>query len=225
MIRTATFEETEYYKNIMYPLQDEILPLMRSEKFYLTGGTCLSRYYYQHRYSDDLDFFYDGNKYDLSGFDVEYKIFVGEIRKKFAVKIAHESEYFKQLFVLKDDFSLKIDMVFEPVESIGERKKYDKFYIDTKDNIAANKLTTIYQRKTFKDFVDLYYITKEYNVEKLLEWADKKIVLPDYEGAILMLVDERVKGDVLLIKDIDNQDFDDFIKQLINSLLQYAPKL
>ncbi|MDR2095073.1 MAG: nucleotidyl transferase AbiEii/AbiGii toxin family protein [Treponema sp.] len=26
--------------------------------FFLTGGTALSRAYYPHRYSDDLDFFY-----------------------------------------------------------------------------------------------------------------------------------------------------------------------
>ena len=27
-------------------------------EFYLTGGTCLNRFYYEKRLSDDLDFFY-----------------------------------------------------------------------------------------------------------------------------------------------------------------------
>jgi len=43
----------------LYKLQDEILHLLRDElsPFYLTGGTALSRYYLNHRYSEDLDFF------------------------------------------------------------------------------------------------------------------------------------------------------------------------
>ena len=46
-----------YYQNKVYPLQDEILDLVKSAPvaFYLTGGTALSRFYLNHRYSDDLD--------------------------------------------------------------------------------------------------------------------------------------------------------------------------
>lgn len=47
----------EYYNNILYPLQDRITPLFKDSPFYLTGGTALSRGYYNHRYSDDLDYF------------------------------------------------------------------------------------------------------------------------------------------------------------------------
>ena len=49
----------EYYKKKLYPLQDGIIEIIKNTHFpfYLTGGTALSRCYYQHRYSDDLDFF------------------------------------------------------------------------------------------------------------------------------------------------------------------------
>jgi hypothetical protein len=45
-----------FYLNKLYPLQDEVLNLLTKPEvdFYLTGGTALSRYYLQHRYSDDL---------------------------------------------------------------------------------------------------------------------------------------------------------------------------
>jgi len=45
--------------NALYRLQDRVLMhLKRADHgFYLTGGTALSRGYYRHRYSDDLDFF------------------------------------------------------------------------------------------------------------------------------------------------------------------------
>lgn len=50
----------KYYLGQLYPLQDKFLRLLERQhagQFYLTGGTALSRFYFQHRYSDDLDFF------------------------------------------------------------------------------------------------------------------------------------------------------------------------
>lgn len=44
---------------LLYTLQDKVLNIVFSElsEFYLTGGTCLHRFYFAERYSDDLDFF------------------------------------------------------------------------------------------------------------------------------------------------------------------------
>ena len=52
----------DYYRNILYPLQDKVLNIMANlpVDFYLTGGTALSRAFLHHRYSDDLDFFVNG---------------------------------------------------------------------------------------------------------------------------------------------------------------------
>jgi len=50
--------EKSYY-NRLYAFQDEIMKVVHRQEvdFYLTGGTALSRFYLNHRYSDDLDFF------------------------------------------------------------------------------------------------------------------------------------------------------------------------
>lgn len=50
---------SDYYETRLYPLQDGVLRCVEGCKtdFFLTGGTALSRGYYGHRYSDDLDFF------------------------------------------------------------------------------------------------------------------------------------------------------------------------
>ena len=50
------------YKSI-YTLQDKVLEniFSRETTFYLTGGTCLNRFYYNRRYSDDLDLFTNDN--------------------------------------------------------------------------------------------------------------------------------------------------------------------
>ena len=51
-------EEKIAYKKL-YDLQDRVLGIVfsREHDFYLTGGTALHRFYYNLRYSDDLDFF------------------------------------------------------------------------------------------------------------------------------------------------------------------------
>jgi hypothetical protein len=50
---------SRYYEESLYPLQNGVLNAINQSgtDFFLTGGTALSRVYYNHRYSDDLDFF------------------------------------------------------------------------------------------------------------------------------------------------------------------------
>ena len=45
---------------VIYALQDRLTRLICSIEgdFYLTGGTCLNRFYFKKRFSDDLHFFY-----------------------------------------------------------------------------------------------------------------------------------------------------------------------
>lgn len=49
----------EYYTKNLYPIQNGVLNLVKESgtPFFLTGGTALSRFYYNHRYSDDYNFF------------------------------------------------------------------------------------------------------------------------------------------------------------------------
>lgn len=49
----------KYYTEKLYPFQDGILNIVKrlNIPFYLTGGTALSRGYFHHRYSEDLDMF------------------------------------------------------------------------------------------------------------------------------------------------------------------------
>ncbi len=52
-----------FYENTLYPLQDKLLGTIDGLglAFYLTGGTALGRFHFNHRYSDDLDFFVNNN--------------------------------------------------------------------------------------------------------------------------------------------------------------------
>jgi hypothetical protein len=65
------------------PWLGKIVSMMESDKFYPTGGTCLSRFYYHHRYSDDLDFFFLGNMFLKQDFEAEFGQILNTIQKKF----------------------------------------------------------------------------------------------------------------------------------------------
>ena len=56
-----TISHSDLYEENLYKLQDGVLSIVKNsdELLYLTGGTTLSRAYYHHRYSDDLDFFFN----------------------------------------------------------------------------------------------------------------------------------------------------------------------
>ena len=71
---------SQYYEESLYPLQNGVLRAVRNCKtrFYLTGGTALSRAYYHHRYSDDLDFFVNADP----DFDEQVDIILDKLQVK-----------------------------------------------------------------------------------------------------------------------------------------------
>ena len=79
------------YKKL-YQLQDEVLEVIfeTEREFYLTGGTCLNRFYHEKRYSDDLDFFTNSSaRYNFAVKNI--KVALG---KEFKVDIEAESKNF-----------------------------------------------------------------------------------------------------------------------------------
>ncbi len=223
--KKATLQEIRFYEEILYPLQDEFFTLIQTERFYLSGGTCLSRFYYHHRYSEDLDFFYDGFQFPKEEFDISFREIINRIGEQFKTELAVDGEYFKRLFVYREDVNLKIEFIFENFKTIGERKKTKEIYIDSKENIAANKITTIYARKTAKDFFDLYFLLQELDFEQVAKWSEYKIVPLDYEGAVLAFADQDLEGSVLTRSEVSLIDFENFVENLIKKMLDYAKQV
>lgn len=219
MLRLATDKEIEFYEKVLYPIQDEIFKLIQSDMFYLSGGTCISRFYYDHRYSDDLDFFFDGHTYPKEEFDIEFRKIVERIGDNFETEIISDGLSFKRIIVYKEQQPLKIEFIYEHFKTVGERKKTENILIDSKENIATNKLTAIQDRKTFKDYVDLYFLLKEIEFEKIVEWAKYKIVPLDYEGLLLAFGDQALGGDVLMKTPLTNEELHAFAKKLMRRIL------
>lgn len=158
----------------LYELQDRVLEIVfnTEREFYLTGGTCLSRFYFEKRYSDDLDFFTNQSpRYYFA-----YKNIVSELSKIFKVSHEVEAKDFHRINIEKilivdfvNDSSIRYkDPIFLP----------NKMIIDTIENILSNKITIIMRRDNPKDIFDVYLICNFYNFDwsVILETAQKKLL-------------------------------------------------
>jgi Nucleotidyl transferase AbiEii toxin, Type IV TA system len=130
-------------------------------EFFLTGGTALSAFYLQHRYSDDLDFFTESPgavprvppvmaevAADL-GASVEFRRLTGSFLECFLTLPGGE--------LVEMDFALDAPFRFEPRRLVAELG----IEVDNLLDIAANKLSALYDRSEPKDFVDVYTIHRE----------------------------------------------------------------
>ena len=163
---------SQYYEENLYPLQNGVLRVVENCKtrFYLTGGTALSRAYYRHRYSDDLDFFVNS--------DPEYNEQVDTVLEKLreegffwdsSVDFIKAPD-FRSLKVRwnKSDTVLKLDFVNDSTPHFGDFTAMDFFHrIDPVRNILSNKLGAIF-RLAAKDVADI----REIALHESVKWAE-----------------------------------------------------
>lgn len=221
-ISMASEQSIHFYESELYPFQDKICSLIQNDRFYLSGGTCLSRFYYQHRYSDDLDFFYDGVIGSKEGFHIESREIIQRISKIYRTEIEIDREYFKRIFAYCETTTLKIEFIYENFKNMGVRPKINSIVLDAKENLATNKLCAAYDRKATKDFIDLFYLFQEFTFEQAVVWSKEKMSPIDYEGLAIIFSDSKLEGSVLLKRKINSVAFQSFVADLINRMFDYA---
>jgi len=127
----------------LYKLQDKFLAwwITLDLPFYLTGGTALGRFYLNHRYSEDLDFFVNAHP--------KYHKYIDEIKrnivKKFDVNIEQAvfADEFTRFFISEDDLNLKIDLVNDIDYRTGNSIQTSYGAVETPANILSNKIAAI----------------------------------------------------------------------------------
>jgi len=160
---------SQYYEENLYPLQDGVLRAISQSgtDFFLTGGTALSRAYYNHRYSDDLDFFVNQSQ----TFDEQLDTVLDQLGDNGFVWSTDDSfirsANYATLGVRKNsDALLKLDFVNDTVPLFGEIITTDLFYrTDSVLNILSNKLSAIY-RYASKDVADI----REIALRETVDW-------------------------------------------------------
>ena len=115
-----------------------------------------------------------------------------------------------------------MEFIYETTPILGERILKNGVRLDTKDNIVTNKLTAIHGRRTFKDFFDLFFLLKEYELTQIIKWSELKMVPLNYEDTVLSLTDGELRGDVFMIKEISLTSFNEFLTQLTKDLITHA---
>ena len=222
MLRTASLEERNYYERTLYPLQDEIFSLVADDRFYLSGGTCLSRFYYHHRYSDDIDLFFDAVKHSPESFPQAAQGFLARLSGSFRVETLIDSPTFVRALAYRGDRPVKMELICEPLPRIGRARKKAGLCIDDKKNIAVNKITTLYGRKTVKDYIDLFYLLREYDLADLIALSTKKVVPLAYEELLMLFSDRRLEGEAVMAEALSAADFGRFTEELIAKVIDHA---
>lgn len=188
--------------------------------FYFGGGTALSHYYLQHRFSEDLDFF-NQNEFDTQSVTVVLKSF----QKKLGfVSLDYQNSFNRNLFFLRfnDDGVLKLEFTYYPFQQVEQPKKNDGLLVDSVIDIATNKLFTIAQNPRGRDYFDLFSIIQKYNF--ILEDLRMKAKLKfDWHVDSLQLASRLFEVDTHVDDPILDGDFDR--KQMIDFFQTEAEKM
>lgn len=204
-----------YYKEL-YKLQDKFLKeLYRVDSpFYLTGGTALSRFYLEHRWSDDLDFFVNNDR----EFSKHIKNIIQNVLPLFNCNsdtILITDDFFRT-FVFEKNLSLKIEFVNDVAHYVGSNNFLKEYRIDNLKNILCNKLTAIVGRDEPKDIFDLLFLSLNFDYH----WKD--VFIEAKEKAMINEIDiiERLTTFPIHLIEHVNWKNDNLIKQDLSSTLQ-----
>lgn len=196
------------YKNL-YITQDKILKAVfeTTSEFYLTGGTCLNRFYYEKRYSDDLDFFTNNSDFFRQSINAIFDKFK---EADFDFSKTVDGKDFVRFVVSEYGQPLQIDFVNDRVGRIGLPAQKDGYLIDTIDNILSNKITAVLGRDEPKDIFDIYMIASFESVDwtKILRFARQKVVFQKED--LLYRLDTFPKTLLKRIKLVDGSFLDAF---------------
>ena len=157
-----------YYREKLYPLQDGILRLVRELRapLYLTGGTALSRAYFDHRYSEDVDLFTNSDPDFGRWVDVLFNRLLKEEHAGTMV-LRHEATLRAPEFVrltvsprVSPDVELKVELVNDTAPHFGEIVAHPALgRVDSLRNMLSNKITASL-RFAGKDMADLWVICR-----------------------------------------------------------------
>jgi len=144
----------------LYALQDWALARLRNveHQFYLSGGTALSRGYYDHRYSEDLGFFVN----DVAEFEPWRDRCLNALRndaekEQWQLEIVVREERFGRAF-LHGPLPLKLEFINDVPFRVGKPLNHPALgRLDTKENILANKISALIDRDEPKDLADVFW--------------------------------------------------------------------
>lgn len=148
---------TSFFFDSLYPLQDHVLKLIRlvDTGLYLSGGTAASRGYLNHRFSDDIDLFADD--------DPNFPIWVERVISAVSsanygeLSVGLREERYYRLALIHQGVTLKIEMINDVPNRVGFVQDHPILgRLDSAENILAKKITALLDREEPKDLADIW---------------------------------------------------------------------
>jgi predicted nucleotidyltransferase component of viral defense system len=184
------------------------------QDFFLTGGSALGIFYYEHRFSYDLDFF---TVKDIDWHFLE-RLFISvamEINAEYTIIM--KAPFFHRYELERDKEREIIDYVVDEIPQIDkEKNKFDFINVDTPFEIGINKICTLLSRTELKDLIDLYFLVKNgFNIKENIEKAKQKD--GGVEPAIISYLLSQIKitsPPDYMIKKVSTKELERFISDL-----------
>lgn len=188
------------------------LRFLRKYGFYLAGGTALALQI-GHRTSLDFDFYIEkkfNNRKLLKDLENRFK----DVK---LIQIPEQTLIIKVSGVEVSFFHYPYPLIYPPTGG-GEIPN-----LASKEDIAAMKVMSIIQRGTKRDFVDTYFLTKNFGLKKIFEISGKKYPSFNFYLALQALTyfedaeRERIKRRITYIQPINWEEIKKFLIKACNN--------
>lgn len=216
-------------KGIITGLQQKILSafseLPDAKHFYLTGGTALADFYLGHRMSFDLDIFTVEQKLVLPF----SRIFEKKLKEVFSLSVVRRFESFAEFEITTDEEQTKVQLAYDSPFRFNEPVDSNlKIKVNDYEDLIVDKLLAFFGRVEPRDAVDLFFILKKENIDKLITLAEKKD--PGFDVYWLAIALEKTSSfpdnleqwpvEMLLDMEVSQLKklFDNLAKQLMNNI-------
>lgn len=145
----------------------------------LTGGTCLAEYYFGHRISIDMDLFtHDLRLYREAVRCLQDPASFKKGKMRMQRQTPHLAQFLYECAASADAVAdaIKVDVMLDVPRRIAKPEKVGDVWVDSLDDLLANKLGCLLQRSEVKDFLDLFYLipASHLSMRELVELGQKK---------------------------------------------------
>jgi hypothetical protein len=190
-------------------MQDQLF-----NSFYLVGGTALSLKL-GHRESIDIDLFNSGE------FDAENLAM--HLQKEYGALIKRQKANYVSGNISQIDF----DFIAHRYPSVKPLETIQGIRMMSKEDIAAMKINAIVNSgNRIKDFIDIYYLLKEFSCENIMDFYCSKYPSVDAGMARLsLLYHQNIDFNVPVLLRDKSLKWADVQKSIISSVSEYDRQL
>ena len=212
--------------NANFALQDLFLERFYAgslaDHFYLTGGTALTRFYFNHRESLDLDLFTNDQSQDFSLVNLAVLGILQSLKLQITSQVTTDT-FIQYIVIDSAGTALKVDLVKDVFVHFGEIIVKRDIRVDSLENIGSNKVLAVFGRTDAKDFIDLYWILQhsELKFDDLYHQArEKDLGLSELYLAYALQNVEKIRLFPRMEAPLPWEDIKTFYRLLARQLLQ-----